>query len=717
MRKTLTLLGVFMLTTTFAIAQGFGGGQEFGSGKKYDPVQWSGEVEKISETTYILHYDAKIQDKWHVYSQFTPEDGPIPLHFEFLPETGATYTLDGKATESPTHREYSDIFEVDEVFWEDTARLSQKIQLTDASTTIIKSIVKHQSCIENGVCINQEFYIVHDLGKQKVLAFTNYNAFEKYGVDIKNTIGDSRSIGEDGRIVLEDDEYSEVVENDEDENKGPPVVGGDNEADTIQNNEEKKSHWLIFLGTLLAGLLVTFTPCVFPMIPMTISFFIKQNENKSKGKFNALFYGFCIVAIYVLISLPFHLFESLNPNIFNAISTNVYLNIFFFLIFVVFAISFLGAFEINIPNSWATKADKASSGGGLLGVFFMALTLIIVSFSCTGPALGLVLGSVLSTDGGATILTIAMLGFGLGLAFPFVLFALFPSWLTNLPKSGGWLNTVKVVFGLIELALAFKFLSNADLVLQLHLLERETFLAIWIAISAILTLYLLGKIKTPHDDEGSKLSVGRLLLAIASMWFTLYLIPGLWGAPLKIISGFPPPMEYSESPHGIGSSGVVDAQFKDGLPEGGHVLPNGILAFNDYEQGLAYAKTVNKTVLIDFTGHACVNCRKMEERVWIEPSILDILKNDVVLISLYVDDRRKLPVKDRYVSEITGKRVQTIGDKWSEFQTIRYKANAQPYYVLIDHDESNLNTPVGYTPDAEEYKAWLKEGITRFNNN
>lgn len=678
-RKTLNILTLLILTVTTATAQ-FGGGQEFGSGKKYDPVKWSGEVEKVSDTEYILHYDAEIEDKWHVYSQFTPEDGPIPLHFEFLPESDATYTLDGKAVESPTHREYSDVFEVDEVFWEETARLSQKVILTDVSTPFIKSIIKHQSCIEDGVCINQEFYIVHDLKNQKVKTFTNYTAFEDYGEATKT-----------------------------DENKGPPVEKGD--------NEEKKSYWLIFLGTLLAGLLVTFTPCVFPMIPMTISFFIKQNENKSKGKFNALFYGFCIVAIYVLISLPFHLFESLNPNIFNAISTNVYLNIFFFLIFVVFAISFLGAFEINIPNSWATKADKASSGGGLLGVFFMALTLIIVSFSCTGPALGLVLGSVLSTDGGATILTIAMLGFGLGLAFPFVLFALFPSWLTNLPKSGGWLNTVKVVFGLIELALAFKFLSNADLVLQLHLLERETFLAIWIAISAILTLYLLGKIKTPHDDEGSRLSVGRLLLAISTLWFTLYLIPGLWGAPLKLISGFPPPMEYSESPHGIGSSGVVDVQFKDGLPEGGHVLPNGILAFNDYEQGLAYAKTVNKTVLIDFTGHACVNCRKMEERVWIEPSILDILKNDVVLISLYVDDRRKLPIKDRYVSEITGKRVQTIGDKWSEFQTIRYKANAQPYYVLMDHDESNLNTPVGYTPDAEEYKAWLKEGITRFNNN
>lgn len=679
MRKTLntiTILGLLILTITVATAQGFGGGQEFGGGKKYDPVTWSGEVEKVSDTEYILHYDAKIQDKWHVYSQFTPEDGPIPLRFEFLPENGATYTLDGKAEESDTHREYSDIFEVDEVFWEKTARISQKIKLNDISKSIIKSIIKHQSCIEDGVCINQEFYVVHDLAKKEVKTFTNYTAFEAYG-------GTSKA----------------------DDNKAPP------------EEKEDKGYLIIFLGTLLAGLLVTFTPCVFPMIPMTISFFIKQNENKSKGKFNALFYGFCIVAIYVLISLPFHLFESLNPNIFNAISTNVYLNIFFFLVFVVFAISFLGAFEINIPNSWASKADKASSGGGLLGVFFMALTLIIVSFSCTGPALGLVLGSVLSTDGGATILTIAMLGFGLGLAFPFVLFALFPSWLTNLPKSGGWLNTVKVVFGLIELALAFKFLSNADLVLQLHLLERETFLAIWIAISAVLTLYLFGKIKTPHDDEGSRLSVGRLLLGITTLWFTLYLIPGLWGAPLKLISGFPPPMEYSESPHGIGSSNVADIQFKDGLPEGGHVLPNGILAFNDYEQGLAYAKTVNKAVLIDFTGHACVNCRKMEERVWIEPAILDILKNDIVLISLYVDDRRKLPEGDRYVSKITGKRVQTIGDKWSEFQTIRYQANAQPYYVLMDHNESNLNTPIGYTPDAEGYRAWLKEGITRFNNN
>jgi len=593
----------------------------------------------------------------------------MPFRFEFLNDTEYFERL-GDAKESDTLVSYSDVFEEYETFLDGySPKLTQKVKLKSTDVNVIKSVISYQVC--KTVCIPQEFYIVHDLAKEKVLVFENYNSFEAYSSTPLNAEKDKKPSKKD--------------------------KGGD---------EDKKSNWLIFFGTLIAGLLVTFTPCVFPMIPMTISFFIKQNENKSKGKFNALFYGFCIVAIYVLISLPFHLFESLNPNIFNSISTNVWLNLAFFLIFAIFAISFLGAFEINIPNSWASKADNASNSGGLVGVFFMALTLIIVSFSCTGPALGLVLGSVLSTDGGATILTIAMLGFGLGLAFPFVLFALFPNWLTNLPKSGGWLNTVKVVFGFIELALAFKFLSNADLVMQLHWLERETFIAIWITIFGVLGLYLLGKIKTPHDDDESRISVGRLLLGIASLWFMIYLIPGLWGAPLKIISGFPPPMEYSESPYGVGRIGGGAVGHSSDVPDGGHVLPNGILAFNDYDKGLAFAKKENKPVLIDFTGHACVNCRKT--------SILNKLTNDVVLISLYVDDRRKLAENDWYVSEITGKRVRTIGDKWSEFQTIRYNANAQPYYVLMNLDEKNLNTPVGYMPDAVEYEAWLTDGIGKF---
>ena len=462
---------------------------------------------------------------------------------------------------------------------------------------------------------------------------------------------------------------------------------------------------------------MTFTPCVFPMIPMTVSFFLKQSAkgDKKKGRINALMYGFFIVFIYVLISLPFHIFQSLSPDIFYEISTNPYLNIFFFIVFVVFAISFLGAFEITIPSSLANKVDSASNKGGFIGIFFMALTLIIVSFSCTGPALGAVIGGVLSTDGGATLLTIAMLGFGLGLAFPFMMFALFPSMMGNLPKSGGWLNTVKVVFGFIELALAFKFLSMADLVMDWHILERETFIAIWITLFAGLALYLFGKITLPHDSPLTHISVGRLLLALLSLAFTIYLIPGLWGAPLNLISGFPPPMSYSESPHGVGykNTQLTTNSSTSELPEHASYGPHNIISFHNYDEGLAYAKKVNKPVMIDFTGKTCVNCRRMEEKVWSLPQILPILKGEIVLISLYVDDRTPLP-KDQIYETANGKTIDTYGKKWSDFSITKYKANIQPYYILMDHYEENLNEPVGYTPDVEEYKTWLQEGIANF---
>ena len=483
-----------------------------------------------------------------------------------------------------------------------------------------------------------------------------------------------------------------------------------------ENKSEEINLWLLFLGTLFAGILVTFTPCVFPMIPMTVSFFLKQSAagDKKKGRMNALMYGFFIILIYVLISLPFHIFQSLSPDIFYEISTNPYLNIFFFVIFLVFAISFLGAFEITMPSSLANKVDNASNKGGFAGIFFMALTLIIVSFSCTGPALGAVIGGVLSTDGGATLLTIAMLGFGVGLAFPFVIFALFPSMMGNLPKSGGWLNTVKVVFGFIELALAFKFLSMADLVMDWHLLERETFIAIWIAIFGAMALYLLGKITLPHDSPLSHISVGRLLLGLVTLTFTVYLIPGLWGAPLNIISGFPPPMSYSESPNGVGSkSSGTAVSTAETLPEHAQYGPHNIVAFHNYDEGLAYAKKVNKPVLIDFTGVTCVNCRRMEEKVWSKPEILSILKEDIVMISLYVDDRTPLP-KDEVYTTANGKEIDTYGKKWSDFAITKYKANIQPYYILMGHDEENLNKPVGYTPEVEEYRAWLLEGIGNF---
>jgi thiol:disulfide interchange protein len=387
------------------------------------------------------------------------------------------------------------------------------------------------------------------------------------------------------------------------------------------------------------------------------------------------------------------------------------LNIFFFIIFVLFSISFFGAFEITMPSKLTNKVDNASNSGGLIGIFFMALTLIIVSFSCIGPALGFVFGTSLNSDGGAKILSLSMLGFGIGLALPFMFFALAPNLLGNLPKSGGWLNTVKVVFGFVELALAFKFLSNADLVLQNHWLEREVFIAIWIAIFGLMALYLFGKITLPHDSQINHISVGRMLLGLITLAFTIYLIPGLWGAPLKIVSAFTPPQTYSESPNGIGSSAVISNQE---LPKGAVYGAHNLVSFEDYQMGVDYAKKVNKPILIDFTGRACQNCRLMENNVWSDKEVLEILKNEVVLISLYGDDRKELPLNEQYVSKENGSTISTVGQKVSEFQIQRFKNNSRPYYVLLDLNEKELNIPVPYTPNIEEYKSWLKQGIANF---
>ena len=637
------------------------------SSQIFEPVKWSAKIKRISDTEFDIFYKAKIDKGWHVYSLKELKDIPVATTITFLNKKNS-YELVGKTREGKGHIAYEEVFEAEMKYFEKKAIFKQKIKFNEKKALVVSKL-EYVAC-NDGQCLPPEI--------------------EKFNFSYEN-----------GDLVLTDSQSIDTVE--------------DNKSKDTE--EEEKDGWSIFLGTLLAGILVTFTPCVFPMIPMTVSFFLKHSggESASKGRFSALFYGFCIILIYVLISVPFHLFESLSPDIFNEISTNVYLNLFFFVIFFVFAISFLGAFEITMPSSLANKVDSASNSGGLIGVFFMALTLIIVSFSCTGPALGLVLGSVLSTDGGATLLSLAMFGFGLGLALPFMLFALFPSLMKNMPKSGGWLNTVKVVFGFIELALAFKFLSNADLVLQLHLLEREVFIGIWVAVFGAMALYLFGKIQLPHDSPLSHISVGRLLLGLLTLTFTIYLIPGLWGAPLKLISGLPPSMHYSESPYGVGytklgSGGMAHAD----LPEGAHLGPHDIVAFHDYETGLAYAKKISKPVLIDFTGHACVNCRKMEDNVWSEPEIFNKLNKDVVLISLYVDDKRDLPKEEQYVSKETGKEIVTIGNKWSEFSIVRYKANVQPYYVLMGHDEENLIKPVGYTPNIEDYSTWLKTGIDNF---
>ncbi len=665
-----------------------------------DPAKWKTKIVQKSDTEFELIMDAVIEKEWHIYSQYTPEDGPLPMEFSYKDAKG-NYNLIGKTIESPYKKTFNETFGVDEYYFANTAQFKQVVKVTNKNLKEIKVDVFYQICKEQ--CIQQDksftFKIPAIKIAEKEVTATGNSTVE--GV-APNTTSDSLN--------------STMVQKVETINKSSETPSV--EVATVENEKkpEEINLWFLFFGTLLAGILVTFTPCVFPMIPMTVSFFLKQSAagDKKKGRINALMYGFFIVLIYVLISLPFHIFQSLSPDIFYEISTNPYLNIFFFTIFIVFAISFLGAFEITMPSSLANKVDNASNKGGFAGIFFMALTLIIVSFSCTGPALGAVIGGVLSTDGGATLLTIAMFGFGVGLAFPFVAFALFPSMMGNLPKSGGWLNTVKVVFGFIELGLAFKFLSMADLVMDWHLLERETFIAVWIAIFGGLALYLFGKITLPHDSPLTHISVGRLLLGLLTLTFTIYLIPGLWGAPLNIISGFPPPMSYSESPEGVGFKNTAVATVATGsLPEHAQYGPHNIIAFHNYDEGLAYAKKVNKPVMIDFTGVTCVNCRRMEEKVWSKPEILSILKEEVVMISLYVDDRTPLP-KDEVFINANGKEINTYGKKWSDFAITKYKANIQPYYILMGHNEENLNKPVGYTPEVSEYKAWLEEGIANF---
>jgi thiol:disulfide interchange protein DsbD len=662
----------------------------FGTAQIVEPVKWSSSIVKVSDSEIDLIITANIENNWHLYSQFTPEGGALPLVFTFKNQKG-NYQLIGKTKEGKYKKSFNEIFEIEEYYFQNTAKFTQRIKIINSKLKTVDVSLDGQACID-GKCVQTEANLKFNLPELKVSETTE-------------TVIDSAAKNTDSVATSEADTTKQTVTTVKDSNNATP------------EKEEKKNGLLLFFATLLAGILVTFTPCVFPMIPMTVSFFLKQSADgdKKKGRFNALMYGFFIVLIYVLISLPFHIFEGISEDVFYEVSTNPYLNLFFFAVFTIFAISFLGAFEITMPSSLANKVDNASNRGGLLGIFFMALTLIIVSFSCTGPALGLVIGGALSTDGGATLLTIAMLGFGLGLAFPFMIFALFPSMMGNLPKSGGWLNTVKVVFGFIELALAFKFFSMADLVMKWHILERETFIAIWIALFTGLALYLFGKLTLPHDSPLSNISVGRLLLGISSLTFAIYLIPGLWGAPLNIISGFPPPMSYSESPNGVGSKNSIEvaSNSRESLPEHAQYGPSKIVTFHNYDEGLAYAKKVNKPVMIDFTGITCVNCRRMEELVWSKPEILSIIKNEVVLISLYVDDRKKLPADKIYTTK-SGKEITTYGKKWSDLAITKYKANVQPYYVLMAHDESNLNEPVGYNSNIEEYKKWLEDGIAKF---
>lgn len=667
----------------------------------YDPVSFTTSVKELGENKYTLSIIAKIDKGWHVYSQNVPQGGPAPTSFTF--KKSKNYKTIGPVAEPSGHEVDDPVFNMRIKYFAEKAVFTQNIErkTNDAFTidaSIFFMVCNDNSCLPPG---------------EKEVKFT----FKKSDAPIKNEETASAVTEQKNTDLSAKDES--ITKQDTTNNTTDSVtIGSKDTPETLNNPAEKastgktapeESLWTLFFFSFLGGLAALFTPCVFPMIPMTVSFFTKQSKTKSAGIRNAMMYGIFIIVIYVILgSLVTAIFGA---DALNALATNVVFNIIFFLLLLVFALSFLGAFEIVLPSSWLTKIDQKSEIGGAFGIFFMALALAVVSFSCTGPIVGTLLVQAASQAGIAPI--VGMLGFSLAIALPFTLFAAFPGWMNSLPKSGGWLNSVKVVLGFLELALAFKFLSNADLVLQLHLLEREVFLAIWIAIFTVLAFYLFGKIQLSHDSPVTHISVGRLSLGIIVLSFVVYMIPGLWGAPLQYISGFPPAKQYSESPNGFGNS-VSQNTEKTALPEGAESGPNGIPTFHDYDEGLAYAKKVNKPVMIDFTGYACVNCRKMEERVWPDPKVLNVLNNDVVLISLYVDDKRPLPKDEQVVSKITGKVLKYTGQKWSELQILKYKTNAQPYYVLMDHNENDLNKPSAYNPDINGYYEWLQEGVRNF---
>ncbi len=653
----------------------------FSSAQIIDPVVWDFSKQKISTTEVELQFNASIEQHWHLYSQFTGQyfhdEGPVPTSFVF--KESKDFELVGAVVEEDPTAFYDPIFEMETKYFEDETKFKQSIRILNSKPFTIEGEINFMSCDDEQCVfpmpvpfsfnINSDGSI--DIAKKEEITYQDIENTAKYNdqlVDLSNPA-----------------------------------------ADCGEKKSEENSLWAIFILGLLGGLIALITPCVFPMIPLTVSFFTKGQ--KSKGMFNAVMYGFFIMLIYFLLSIPFHLMPNIDPEILNQISTNSWLNLFFFAIFIVFAISFFGYFELTLPSKWGNKADSGSNIGGLIGIFFMALTLAIVSFSCTGPILGSLLAGTLGGDVStvtllglefkmvATKLTAGMTGFGLALGFPFALFALFPKLLNSLPQSGGWLNSVKVVLGFLEVALAIKFLSNADMVEQWGLIKRETFFVLWFIIGALTVLYLIGKIQFPHDSKVTKISKTRFGFILFFFLFTIYLIPGMFGKHLSwwehdALSGFPPPLSYSYT-----------------YEHEAHEV------YYDYWDAIAVAEKQNKAVFIDFTGWACVNCRKMEENVF--PEVQELL-DEFVMCQLYVDEKTLLDSPETVVVPTSDggtkkKTLTTIGNKWSTLQAVTYASSSQPYYVLYSTKNGLISNPIGYTPDIPTFKSWLECGIEQFN--
>ena len=620
-------------------------------------VNWQATGKKIGEGQYEIHVKGTIKAGWHVYAKPNLSAELEGLKITF---SDSSIQKNGGQELTSNFKTITDkIFNTESEVAEKELEVIQKITLSGAVPAKLKAVLLYNTA-------NSESFIPEE---------------KKIEIEMEGGVDMSAS----NRIFIPTIDLNNPIN----------ACGG---TGISARESGSGALFTIFLLGFLGGLVALITPCVFPMIPLTVSFFTKKAITKKQGIFNATLYGFFIFLIYVLLSVPFYFLDSASPEILNSVSTNPWLNVTFFAVFIVFALSFFGLFDITLPSSFSGKADAKAGTGNIIGIFFMALTLAIVSFSCTGPILGSLL--VGSLTGGAIQLTVGMGGFGLALALPFALFALFPHWLKSLPKSGGWLNSVKVVLGFVEVALAIKFLSNADLVMHWGLVKREVFIGIWILAGAGTTLYLLGKIKFPHDSPIKKLSKARIILAMVFAAFTIYLMPGLSntkGANLTLISGFPPPLCYS-----IYKNPVNCENFEP---------------LKDYELALQKAKAQNKPILIDFTGYACVNCRRMEENVWSNEEVMSIMRDKYIVVSLYVDDKKNLPAAKQFTyttKDGIEKEIITVGNKWATFETENFKNNAQPLYAILNADEILLNNPVGYTPNIQEYKDWLLCGLNAF---
>ena len=652
-----------------------------------EPVEWSFHSDQIEENKYELVFTADIDPNWAIYSKTVDEGGPIPTTFYFT--ESSNYKLIGEVVEDSINMVTQNdlVFDMVVSKFYNQAIFKQKVEVINYESPITGGF-EFMTC-DDTQCLAPEIIDFKFNLSNKVL--------ER---DVKETI----SINQENLQINILNLYGFLPS---DINKTEVNCSNSSSNATTVSSSTNTLFNIFGLG-FIGGLLALLTPCVFPMIPLTVSFFTKKNDN-TNGYSNAILYGVFIVLVYLILSIPFHLLDSVNPDILNEISTNVYLNVFFFIIFLLFAFSFFGYYELSLPTSWVDRSAKRESAGGIIGIFFMALTLAIVSFSCTGPILGSLLAGSISNDSAAWELTAGMGGFGLALGLPFAVFAMFPNMLESLPKSGGWLNTIKVSLGFIELALALKFLSNADLVAHWGIIKIEVFLILWFIIFLLMAIYLFGKIQFPNEIKPKNISFTRGVFALLSLGFALYLASGLIYnketqsyRALSLLSGLAPPLGYSYfSPK---------------------ECPNNLNCFKDLKSGIEYAKKVNKPILLDFTGYACVNCRKMEEHIWPLEQVDSTIRENYVLISLYVDDKKTLPVDEQLlVTRTSGKGVRKLsnyGHKWAYFQAQYFKTNSQPYYVLYDPNSNEiLNNPVGYTPNEEEYLAFLNCGLEAFKNN